>query len=90
MFDDNSRYINADQYIVKDKRGRSVKVVVTPAAPQQSILGYHLLKQGQRLDHLANRYLANPAGFWRIAEANDAMQAEALSERQEIAIPNKR
>lgn len=89
MFDDNSRYIKSDQYIMQDKRGRNVKVVATPAAPVQSILGYHLLKQGQRLDHLANKYLGNPAGFWKIAETNDAMLAETLSERSEIAIPNK-
>lgn len=90
MFDDNSRYKNAEQYDMKDCRGRSVKVVATPAAPVQTILGYHLLKQGQRLDHLAARYVNNPAGFWRIAEANDAMLPEALSEQSEIAIPNKK
>jgi len=89
MFDDNSRYINATQYVMQDKRGRNVKIVFTPDAPNQTILGYHLLKQGQRIDHLTSRYLRNPAGFWRVAEANDAMTAEVLTERSEIAIPNK-
>ena len=90
MFDDNSRYKDAEQYEMQDHRGRSIKVVATPAAPLQSILGFHLLKQGQRPDHLAARYLNNAAGFWRIAEANDTMLPEALSEKAEIAIPNKR
>lgn len=90
MFTDNSRYKKAIQYELKDHRGRTVKVVATPDAPQQNILGYHALKQGQRTDHLASRYLNDPAAFWRIAEANDAMLAESLTEQSEIAIPDKR
>ena len=89
MFDDKSRYVGTTQYPVQDHRGRAVLVVATPPAPQQTIMGYHLLKQGQRPDHLAALYLSNPAGFWRIAEANDAMLPETLSEQQTIAIPNK-
>ena len=77
------------QYEVVDHRGRTVKVVAIPNAPQQSIKGFHLLKQGQRTDHLAALYLNDPAAFWRIAEANNSMLPEALSEQSEIAIPNK-
>lgn len=72
-----------------DHRGRKVKVVATPSAPSQSIKGFHLLKQGQRTDHLASLYLNDSAGFWRIAESNDVMLPEALTEQREIAIPNK-
>jgi len=90
MFTDESRYKKAVQYELKDQRVRTVKVVATPDAPQQSIIGYHALKQGQRADHLASRYLNDTAGFWRIAEANDAMLAESLTEQPEIAIPNKK
>jgi hypothetical protein len=66
-----------------------VMVVAVPAALQQSIKGYHLLKQGQHTDHLASLYLKDPAGFWRIAEVNGAMLPETLTEQSEIAIPNK-
>ncbi len=45
--------------------------------------------EGQRPDHLAAHYLDDPAGFWRLAEANDAIQAEWLTEQAEIAIPVK-
>ncbi len=90
MFTNESRYKKALQYELKDHRGRTVKVVATPDAPQQSILGYHALKQGQRVDHLASRYLNDPAGFWRIAEANDVMLSESLTEQPEIGIPDKR
>jgi len=90
MFDNNSRYKDAVEYEVDDARGRKVKAVANPKAKQQDILGFHLLKQGQRIDHLAARYLNNPAGFWRIAEANNAMLPEALTEQAEIAIPIKK
>ena len=89
MFDKKSRYAKVETYAVKDKRGRTVQVVPVPGVPQQTIIGYHLLKQGQRLDHLAGKYLNDPAGFWRICEAKDVMQPEMLSEAQEIAIPNR-
>ncbi|QAA81836.1 hypothetical protein EI546_08945 [Aequorivita sp. H23M31] len=89
MFTDKSRYKKVSQYETTDSRGRTVKVVATPAPLQQSIRGFHLLKQGQRPDHLAALYLNDAAAFWRIAEANDCMLPEALTEKSEIAIPNK-
>lgn len=89
MFDPKSRYLKADTYEVKDKRGRTVKVVAPPTPPDQLLLGIHLLKQGERLDLLAARYLADPAGFWRIAEQNNVMLPEALTQAPEIEIPVK-
>ena len=79
MFDAKSRYAKAETYTVVDVRGREVTVVTPASKPESSLLGIHLLKQGQRLDHLAALYLSNPAGFWRIAEQNDVMLPEALS-----------
>lgn len=90
MFDNKSRYANLDTYEVTDHRGRKVIVVPVPGAPAQETLGYHLLKQGQRLDHLAKKYLHDAAGFWRISELNDVMLPETLTEALEIAIPKKR
>jgi hypothetical protein len=45
---------------------------------------------GERADLLAALYLSDPAGFWRLAEMNDAMTAEVLSELREVLIPNRR
>jgi hypothetical protein len=89
MFDPKSRYIKAETYTVKDKRGRDVVVVVPPPPPEQLLLGLHLLKQGERLDLLAAKYVSDPAGYWRIAEQNDVMLPEALTEAREIEIPVK-
>lgn len=90
MFDKKSRYANLDTYTVADHRGRKVIVVAVPDAPEEVFAGLHLMKQGQRIDHLAHKYLDDPAGFWRICELNDVMLPEALTEAQEIAIPRKR
>ena len=88
-FDPKSRYAKTTTYVVTDHRGRPVTVVAVPPRPAQRIAGVHLLRQGQRVDHLALQYLGDPAGYWRIAEANDAMQAEWLTEQAEIEIPVK-
>ena len=90
MFDKKSRYVNQKTYLVTDHRGRIIPVVPVPDAPQEISIGLHILQQGQRLDHLAKKYLDNPAGFWRICELNDVMLPEALTEAQEIAIPRRR
>lgn len=89
MFDDKSRYASAQTEIVPDTRGRTVTVVLPPPAPVQTLLGVHLLRQGERTDHLAAKYLANAAGYWRLAEQNNAMLPEALTEQREIEIPVK-
>lgn len=90
MFDSKSRYHQLRTYEVTDHRGR--KVVVTPSAPASAEveLGTHLRAQGQRLDHLAAKYLNDPAGFWRICELNRVMWPDALAEAREVRIPRQR
>jgi hypothetical protein len=87
MFDTLSRYARIDTYAVTDHRGRTVTVVEVPPDPGEGLLGIHVLRQGERADHLAYRYLNNAAGFWRIAERNQAMLPEQLTEQPEIEIP---
>lgn len=89
MFDAKSRYAKLVPYAVTDHRGRQVAVVPIPPAPRLATLGTHLLREGERVDHLANLYFDNPAGFWRIAELNDAMLPEVLTEQREITIPTR-
>jgi hypothetical protein len=89
MFDGKSRYVKLTPYNVKDHRGRDVTVIPPAPASEQLLLGIHFHKQGERLDHLAAKYLSDPAGYWRIAEQNNVMLPEALSEAREIEIPGK-
>lgn len=89
LFDDKSRYASVAPTYAVDRRGRVVEIVPPPERPVQALAGYHLRRQGERLDHLAAHYLGDPAGYWRIAEANDAMLPDALAEAREVAIPGK-
>lgn len=90
IFDPKSRYPNnAEIYEVTDRRGRRVMALAVPDVPAQTLLGEHRRKQGQRLDHLANFYLNDPNGFWRIAEINEAMLPDALAETNTVQIPAK-
>jgi hypothetical protein len=90
MFDPRSRYAKLTPYAVIDRRGRVVCVIPATEVPPQTVLGRHLRKQVDRLDHLAGFYLADPAGYWRLSELNDAMLPESLSEALELLIPEKK
>ena len=90
LFDPKSRYAKLTTVLMKDARGRTVEVVPPAPAPDQALRGRHLRRQGERPDHLATLYVADPAGYWRLAEFNDAMTAEVLSELRELDIPVKR
>jgi hypothetical protein len=88
VFDEKSRYVkNASLYEATDRRGRRVPALTAADAPVQTLLGEHLHREGQRLDHLANFYLQDPNGFWRIADINDAMLPDALAETDIVKIP---
>lgn len=89
-FDAKSRYAKLPSVLMVDARGRTVETVPFAPAPQQTLRGRHLRRQGERADHLAALYLSDPAGYWRLAEMNDAMTADVLTELRELSIPNTR
>ncbi len=87
MFDELSRYKDLEPYHTVDARAREVLIVPAAPDPNEQFRGFHLLKQGQRMDHLSFRYLRNPAGAWRIHELNKVMLPDALAEVQDVAVP---
>jgi hypothetical protein len=87
VFEPNSRYARAEPFTVVDASGRTVAVVPAFEPPVQELLGVHLRLEGQRLDHLAHRYLGDPTQFWRICELSNVMLPDALAEAREIPIP---
>jgi hypothetical protein len=91
VFDDNSRYVRfASVYAATDRRGRRVHALTAAAVTPQTRLGEHLRRDGQRLDHLANFYLGDPNGFWRIAEINGAVLPDSLALVRSLVIPTRR
>lgn len=89
MFDSNSRYAKVPTFSVPDRKGRTVTVTEPAPALDQELLGYHVRKDGQRLDLLAGRYLQDGTRFWAICELGDVMLPEALTLADEIAIPKR-
>lgn len=64
--------------------GRKVRTVpprVLPPGESIPAFTYHMVREGDRLDLLAARYLGDPLAFWRICDANDAMNPLELCRR---------
>ena len=89
MFFPGSRYENAGTYTVTDARGNRVVVTRLPLQAAAPLAGYHRRLEGQRLDHLAAHYLADPTAFWRLCDANNALLPDALAAHDRVGIPVK-
>ena len=88
-FDQNSRYKNAVQRVVTGPEGNPVQIVDPPTRVEEPTFGWHLRRQGQKLDHVAHRYLGGATQWWRLPDHNDAMWPDALADAPEIAVPPK-
>jgi nucleoid-associated protein YgaU len=87
MFDKTSRYAGIEEakLTVVDRDGvkREVKYVrrrFLPPVESLTPIAEHIVEQGDRLDNLTARYLGDPTQFWRIADANDALRPEELTD----------
>ncbi len=89
LFDPKSRYADPPvvPYDAVDVRGRAVQALPVPEPPREIPVGKHAKKEGQTLDQLANAYLSDPHAYWRIAEVNDVLHPDALSEAEIVLIP---
>jgi hypothetical protein len=81
MFPRNSRYhgIETAEWTAPD--GRTIVYLrrrfVPPATT--AVLVEHTVTQGERLDNITARYLGDPEGFWRVCDANNAMNPDDLT-----------
>src|SRR5687768_15162517 len=85
MFDPNSRYADVETVMfertgadgepeaIAYKRRRLI-----PAAEANTTLAEHVVKQGDRIDNIAARYLGDPLEFWRICDANHVIRPDDL------------
>ena len=51
-----------------------------PQPDRFSLLQYHTVAQGERLDNIAAQYLGDPTLFWRLCDANNALKPGELTE----------
>jgi hypothetical protein len=91
MFDPTSRYASiatATTRIPDGESGvRDVRYVRRRYVPQPDTmrqLAVHTLTQGDRLDNITNQYLGDPTQFWRVCDANTAMNPVDLTDEDEI------
>jgi hypothetical protein len=76
-----SRYASLPQAQFTLPDGRVVSYVrrrFLPDPARFSLLQEHEVRQGDRLDNVTAFYLGDPEQFWRIADANGAIQPERL------------
>ena len=88
MFTSTSRYAPIPDLEIVNDQGHVVTYKARRFLPQAGRLpsrGEAIVKQGDRLDLIAAQTLGQSLLFWRIADANDAMDPFELVER-----PNRR
>jgi hypothetical protein len=92
MFDHLSRYYNIETTTLALPDGRMVTHVrrrFLPQGDRLALLAEVSVAPTERIDTVSNRTLGDPLAFWRICDANDAMDPQAMLE--EIASdPNRR
>ena len=93
-FAPNSRYNGLPTLTQVFPDGRAVAYVTRrfiPGPETYLSVREHLVVQGDRLDLLGARYLADPEQWWKIADVNVALIPETLTdeigERLQIAYP---
>jgi hypothetical protein len=82
MFDHTSRYFNLETADFTLPDGRTVRYVRRRFLPQGAglpLLGEVFVGQGERIDLLTARTLGDPLAFWRVCDANDAMDPQELT-----------
>lgn len=81
MFDYTSRYANIDTATLTLPDGRVVAYArrrFLPPGASLPLLAQVDVAPDERIDNVANRTLGDPLAFWRICDANDAMDPQAM------------
>jgi nucleoid-associated protein YgaU len=84
-FPTDSRYYGSSTLSYTAPDGRTFaylarRIVPQPGAPNYATVAQHTVKQGDRLDLLAAKYLGDPLIFWLICDANGAIRPNQLIE----------
>src|SRR5260370_40459314 len=87
MFAVTSRYCGTDTATFVAAGGRKVVYLRRRFGPDRTnavVLAEHIVSQGDRLDNVTARYLGDPEPFWRLCDANNAMQPDELTADSQI------
>jgi hypothetical protein len=89
MFFPGSRYQNTGNYKVTRVDGTQAAVAKLPLPKRSPLLGFHLRKEGQRLDLIAAKYISDATQFWSLCDANNSVVPDALVASDLVGIPVK-
>lgn len=84
MFDPDSRYAAVPTATHETGSGRRIVHVTRRFLPRSTDLvplGRVLVADGDRLDRIAGDALGDPQAYWRVCDANDAMNPDDLVRR---------
>jgi hypothetical protein len=89
MFFKGSRYASVVTAEMTDERGRVLHYKRVRFIPEARAGLGHIVGEGERLDHIADRYYHDAEQFWRICDANRALWPHDLTRqpRRILAIP---
>ena len=82
MFPRTSRYYNIEivKYVTSDQREIVyLRRRFLPRSVPGPIIAEHSVVEGDRLDNVTATYLGDPEQFWRICDANDALDPFELT-----------
>lgn len=82
-FPPTSRYHEVDVATLELPNGRRIAYLrrrFVPPAESFAPVRDHVVRDGERLDHVAAVHLGDPEQFWRIADANGAIAPEQLTD----------
>jgi hypothetical protein len=93
-FPPTSRYYGLETAVWEGPDGKQYRYVkrrFLPSPARFSLLQEHKVEAGERPDNIAALYIGDAEQFWRIADANNAMRPEELTEesgrRLRITLP---
>ncbi|HLJ27816.1 MAG TPA: LysM domain-containing protein [Candidatus Angelobacter sp.] len=82
-FPTDSRYYGSGTLSYTNPDGRSItylarRIVPQPGPPNFATIAQHAVRQGDRLDLIAAKYLGDPLVFWLLCDANGAIEPDKL------------
>jgi hypothetical protein len=83
MFPITSRYYSTPTATLETTDGQTIAYLkrrIVPPPERFELLQEYIVKADDRLDNVAAAFLDDPEQFWRIADANNAMQPDDLTQ----------
>jgi hypothetical protein len=83
LYPPNSRYHGLDTKQLETADGKKIIYLArrfVPSPERFALVQEHTAVEGERLDNLAATYFGDPALYWRLCDANNALNPEELTQ----------